>query len=234
MTILKTLNAGRALAGLTFALLWIAATCIGGMLYVIPVGAVQFILGLDRLADPQRTGELTPGMLVLGAVLCGAACGLSIGLAQWFVLRRLIKRTGLWVAATAAGYASIGLLPLVASAFQPSWLHWAQELIIFGKMHWLARVEASWPEASWPAGAVTLVMFGVVLGIAQWLVLRGRVRQAGWWIAISVGGWALAALSGLTSPMLAVLLSFLAPAVVTAAGMGWLQRGPAPAVQATM
>jgi hypothetical protein len=95
---------------------------------------------------------------------------------------------GLWVAATVVGYASIGLLPLIAGVFQSGWLDWALTLIINGKMHWLARVVAGWPNASWAPGAMTLTLFGAALGFFQWLVLRGRVYQAGWWIALSTVG----------------------------------------------
>ncbi len=223
----------RKQPGWMFLLLWYVATFAGGLLYVIPVGAVHILLGLDRLADPPRPGELSTGVLVLAAVLCGAACGSTIGLAQWLVLRRELKRIGWWVAATVAGYASIGLLPLIAAAFQPGWLEWAFTLIITGKIHWLARVEATWPAASWPAGAITLTLFGTVLGIMQWLVLRGRVRQAAWWIAISTGGWALAAvlISRMPSRFLVVTVSWDAPVVVAAVGMVWLLRRPALSIQ---
>ncbi len=37
---------------------------------------------------------------------------------------------------------------------------------------------------------------GIGLGVAQWGVLRGKVRGAGWWIPITVAGWALAGLTG--------------------------------------
>ena len=32
---------------------------------------------------------------------------------------------------------------------------------------------------------------GVAIGLAQWLVLRGRLPRAGWWILASVVGWGL-------------------------------------------
>lgn len=217
--------------GWMFWLLWIAATYVGALLYFIPVGAVQIVVGLDRLDDPQRASEIARWMLVLAAVLCGAACGSTIGLAQWLVLRREIERIGWWVAATVAGYASIGLLPLIASVFQPGWLDWAITLIINGKMHWLARVVPSWPAASWLPGAITLTLFGAVLGIVQWLVLRGHVYQAGWWIAINFGGWALAAASAASSNMLVVLTSFAVPVVVAGGGIVWLLRRSAPIIQ---
>lgn len=122
MTTLKaTLNVERKHPGWTFWLLWMAATLVGAFLYFIPIVVVQIILGLDRLDNPQRAGEITAWMRVLSAVLCGAACGSTIGLGQWFVLRREFKHMGWWVAATVAGYASIGLLPLIAGIFQPGW-----------------------------------------------------------------------------------------------------------------
>lgn len=242
MTTLKaTPDVGHIHPGWVFVLLWIVAGEIGGFLYVIPVSAVHLALGLDRLEDPQRIGEITAWMLVLAAVLCGAACGSTIGLAQWLVLRRQIRRIGLWVAATIVGYASIGLIPLIVTAIQPNWSDWAFTLIISGKMHWLARVVADWPNASWAPGAMTLTLFGAALGFFQWLVLRGRVYQAGWWIALSTVGWALAALlnimpsepgPSLTFELMIVLM--IAPAVPIAlagAGIVWLLRRSAPAVR---
>jgi hypothetical protein len=242
MTTLKaTLNVERKHPGWTFWLLWLAATFVGGLLYFIPVGAVHIVLGLDRLDDPQRAGEITAWMRVLAAVLCGAACGSTIGLGQWLVLRTQLKRAGWWVGAAIVGYASIGLWPVVANMLQPGWMDWAFTLVVNGKMHWLARVVAGWPNASWAPGAMTLTLFGAALGFFQWLVLRGRVYQAGWWIALSTVGWALAAVlnimpsepgPSLTFELMIVLM--IAPGVPVAlagAGMLWLLRHSAPAIQ---
>jgi len=94
-------------------------------------------------------------------------------------------------------------------------------------------VEPSWPAASWLPGAITLTLFGAVLGMTQWLILRGRVQEAGWWVAISTAGWALAsALS--TVPSLVVLASWDVPVMVAGAGMVWLLGRTAPAIQASM
>ncbi len=238
---MATLLVERKHPGWTFWLLWLVATFVGGILYFIPVVAVQIVLGLDRLDDPQRAGEITAWMRVLAAVLCGAACGSTIGLSQWFVLLREFKRMGWWVAATVAGYASIGLLPLIAGVFQPGWPDWAFTLIINGKMHWLARVVAGWPNASWAPGAMTLTLFGAALGFFQWLVLRGRVYQAGWWIALSTVGWALAAVLNImpSEPgpltfelMMVITIAPGVPIALAGAGMVWLLRQTIPVSQA--
>lgn len=225
---MAALSARRLHPGWTFSLLWVAATFVGGFVYVIPVVAVHLVLGLDRLEDPQGSGEITAWMLVLAAVLCSAACGSTIGLGQWLVLRRRIKGAGLWVAATIAGYASIGVLPLIVAVFRPDWLDWALKMVINGKMHWLAREQPSWPGASWGEGAITLTMFGVLLGIAQWIVLQGRVDRAGWWIALSAAGWILVAALGLLLPWEIFVSTFSVPSVVQAMGLVWLLRHPRP------
>lgn len=228
------LYAGQARPGWIFWLLWFAAAFVGAFIYFVPVGLVHILLGLDRLDDPQRAGEISTELLVFAAVLCGAACGSTIALAQWFVLWTHIKRVGLWVVATIAGYASIGLLLLIGNTLQPGWLKWGATLIISGKMHWLARVLApgdpsspGWEAASWSPGAITLLLFGAVLGIAQWLVLRGRVHQAGWWIAISAGSWALAAVLSLPIlPWAAFIFALEIPTALAGLGMVWLLRRP--------
>jgi hypothetical protein len=210
---------------LTFFLLWIIATYIGAIAYVVPVGIVQIILGLDRLENPQRAGELTTPMLILAAVFCGAACGSTIGLAQWLVLRRELKHIGSWIGATIASYASIGILPLIANTWQPGWLDWAITLIINGKMQWLARVEPlepNWANASWSAGALTLTLFGLVLGFMQWLTLRGHVHHAEWWIAISTIGWTFAAVLSSLSGVVSVFTSWNVPILVGGLGLVWL------------
>ncbi len=223
-----------------FWLLWMIASFLGAMLYFLPIVGVLFLLGLTDSGGPDFPPDFPIVMRVLAAVLCGAASGSTIALGQWLVLRTRVSRTGWWVAATIAGYAFIGLLPAVASPLRSGWMDWALTLIVNGKMHWLARVLNAWPRAAWAPGAVTLTLFGLVLGYFQWLVLRERFRQAGWWIALSTVGWALAAAlwilpsepgSTLTFDLiLTVTIAPLIPYAVAGGGIVWLLKRSAPMV----
>ena len=39
---------------------------------------------------------------------------------------------------------------------------------------------------------VALAVWGAAIGTAQWLVIRGELRRAGWWMPATSAGWALA------------------------------------------
>jgi hypothetical protein len=94
----------------------------------------------------------------------GALFGASLGIAQWLVLRRRASQPGLWVWASVAGGTVGGVLALAVGE-------------VVG--------EASGFEVAVVVGGAAL---GASLGIAQWLVLRRHLPQAGWWIlASSVG-----------------------------------------------
>src|SRR5512138_3299525 len=99
------LNLLRSRSGVVFWLLWVAASFAGGILYFLPVGIVQLASKLAGVDDLTASALPLP-VRALAAILCGAAIGLSMGLAQSRVLRRALKHTGSWIPATIAGYAS--------------------------------------------------------------------------------------------------------------------------------
>lgn len=61
---------------------------------------------------------------------------------------------------------------------------------------WIDAWSRDWPGV-WPVfAAVIWATFGLVLGLAQWLVLRPRIRRAGWWVVATALGNGLAHLLG--------------------------------------
>lgn len=181
----------------SFWLRWMLATFAGVVAYLIVVTPVMVLIA--RLLPGGPAPEVQ-SPLWLGMGLFGAA----IGLAQWFVLRRLLRHAGWWVPATMAGYGA----PYVLGLMLPG-------------------------QAMDLAGPASMFLaFGLVLGIAQWLVLRGQVTHAAWWIVISVAGWlvalaliGLAFVSGLYVEPFDMLSAFLVPVAVSGGGMAWLLHG---------
>ena len=76
-------------------------------------------------------------------------------------------------------------------------------LIAFG----VSLLICGWPLVFAAVGAVV----GVAIGTAQWLVLRGWVPLAGWWITVN-------ALGGMLGGMLAVLLTIPPVPLLCSAG----------------
>lgn len=90
--------------------------------------------------------------------------GLATGAAQWVVMRRYLPQSARWVPATLVGYALCALI--VAGA------NWAQ----------LAR-SGPWDDA------LLVGLFGTVIGLCQWWVLRRSYRQAWLWVVATAVGF---------------------------------------------
>ncbi len=210
---MATLNFDRAQPGWRFWLLWMGASIAGVIvLYGLVFSVIIYVL--SALVPMQQIQNTAPGQQWTGIVIglfSFAAIGAAIGAAQWLVLRRYVRGAGWWVLATMIGYG----VPLVAGP-----------LLSFRKPPWLA-------------GVSMFLTFGVILGILQWLTLRGRVYQAGWWVAISILGWlaayalaGVAIVSGLYVEPFDLLAAFFVPVAVAGAGIIWLLRQSALIIQA--
>lgn len=200
---MTTLPLRQTHPGLVFWVQWMLATVAGAVAYVIMLIPLMRGITLLAPAGPESVAEPPIWLqLVLRAFGMGLL-GAAIGLAQWLVLRRVLRGVGWWVPATMVGYAALNVA---------GWI-------------WLLSVE----PPPWLAGSTSFVLVGLVLGVAQWLVLRGRVERAGWWIAISVAGWTLALaltrliiLSGLYVEPMDMLSALLVPVAISGAGLVWL------------
>ncbi|NNE35205.1 MAG: VanZ family protein [Rhodothermales bacterium] len=106
-----------------------------------------------------KTLQAIPNEMLAGYV--GLVVGMVlVGALQALVLRRHIDRSIRWV------LASLGA-SVIAGA------------VIFG-------VGVVNPSLGWLGG---VSVFGTVVGLLQWLVLRHHVSRAGWWVLASTVGW---------------------------------------------
>lgn len=112
-------------------------------------------------AAAWRISFAVPGMLSIIAL--GGVMGLVLGLFQWPVLYGVLRAAWWWIVASVLGWA-VGF-PLGVFAAQQ-----------------LGLVEAGF-------GVVTGTVTGACVGLAQWLVLRRQVTQAGWWLPATIFAW---------------------------------------------
>jgi hypothetical protein len=114
--------------------------------------------------------DTTP-LVAQGAIYTIGATILALW--QWLPLRSRVDHPTTWVAATMLGFIA-------------GWSGY--RLIEFG----LYRLVG---EESIIGFILLFALIGFTVGLAQWLVLRKVLVQAGWWIMANVIGWALGTLA---------------------------------------
>jgi len=107
----------------------------------------------------------------LFGLVIGCTFGLGCAVMQWLALRRLVSAW--WIAATFAAWA----------------IFWAVNLA--GLLGFGSGILGNTVEAL-GHGAV----FGGLLGLFQWLVLRSKTPNAYWWIVTNIFGWSIGAALG--------------------------------------
>jgi len=93
---------------------------------------------------------------------------------------------------------------------------------------WFAGAFAGQLVSSILGMIIGLVVAGAVVGLAQWFGLRGRVNRAGWWIAATAAGVALAGSVGGVIVSVQILLpetDQLPYVAVATTGIEWLLIG---------
>ena len=107
-------------------------------------------------------------------------------------MRRRIRRAGWWVLASVGATAVVGV-------------------IVFG-------VGAVNTGLGWVGG---VSVYGTVVGVLQWAVLRRQVPRAGWWVLASTAGWVVGMpLGDIVGPLgLGAVYG-----AITGAAMVWLLR----------
>ena len=138
----------------------------------------------------------------------GIVIGVSLGIAQWLVLRRYIARAGWWVLASIVGLA-VGFGVCAAVLFADDFA----DDVGFAM-----------------AGAVAGTVIGASLGIAQWLVLRRHVARAGWWVlasAVGVATFETVDFAMSFDPGGAFIVGVAVYGAITGGVLVWLLRQPA-------
>ncbi|MBD1900716.1 hypothetical protein NDI44_03150 [Trichocoleus sp. DQ-A3] len=176
---------------------WLVACVVAKLLQIIVDGVAGVVASAT---GGGFTGGSTSLLLILIVFrLIGGALG---GTAQWLVLRQWLPSIRSWVLATSLGSA-IALAVINGL--------WAVTLM---------------PPASGLIGGMMPTMsvlpqflfdgiYGILLGVAQWLVLRTKVPQAGWWVLIS-GVGAIASSIGID-----VLQRFVGPMGIDVSQSAW-------------
>jgi hypothetical protein len=205
-------------AGWGFWLKWVLASTVGvvvGSIMVMVIGLLIYVLLEELIGRAETDILLEPGWLtVLFDLVIGSMLGIGVGILQWLVLQGRVSRVGWWVLASAAA----GAIQMVGD------LESYSELLSFGLLLRFTGIVA---------------LGGAVAGILQWLVLRGKVSRAGWWVLASTVGWGLSiavmrALEwGVTDDcsLVSQVVSGVVLGAITGAALVWLLRQPVPEAQ---
>jgi hypothetical protein len=155
-----------------FWLLWILLTAggfvIDRILFRNTFLAPSIVSGLEYWIGTEGA-QLLYFELATASIL-GFVDGLILGLYQWVALRGKIRRSFLWVPATAVGFA------LGVAGF------WGLVTLLVGE-----GLPPGDPSAwAFELGLLDSAITGVTLAVAQWLILRNQVRFEGLWLPVVV------------------------------------------------
>jgi hypothetical protein len=203
------MNAGNTHISGRFWAMWTLASAIG--LIVGGMVSLPIAYGLGEIVADAVNESL--GFAVAGA-LFGIFVGGGLGAGQQLVLRSRTDWSRNWALASAAATALVWAIafPLFISVGEP---------------------------ASTPSGAAIAVLFGLALGVAQWLVMRNQLPGSGRWIVISTVSLALAiglalSLDGEGRELLAFGAAGLLAGALTGLGMAWLLGASARVVSSQL
>jgi hypothetical protein len=158
-------------------------------IYWIVLNAFGWVLGrLLSTATSQVVSELCLGEknACMSAIYAAGVVGMVLGFAQWIVLRRVTWRSAMWIAATAVGL-SIGYCISYKIITRFSVLSHPVETL-----PWVLEYRLLAPLSNCTGWGMELLIHGLVLGIAQYAILREWVQHAGLWILSTAACYTLA------------------------------------------
>jgi hypothetical protein len=163
---------------------WLLATALGwtaGWAVGAPIS--------ELVARPiGATGAMLAAEMLGGAVAWGIL-GLLTGIGQWLVLRRHMSGAGWWVPASVIGWALVGSTKWIQGPLLDEFM-----IGFFGRLEEM-RLGALVPLSGMGLGLLLDGAMGLVVGLAQWFVLRRHVQRAGRWVLISAVAWGIGAIA---------------------------------------
>ncbi|ABW27015.1 hypothetical protein AM1_2000 [Acaryochloris marina MBIC11017] len=195
---------------------WLTHTMLGliggGILCLLTVPAGFLLLG-DLLIRVKFCGygQSAIGCLFFGAIFAGGlTVGFSVGLAQWFVLKRFLQRARWWILASTLGW--MGIFFTLCNLFYTPILNNGVVLQAI--------------DADALSGVAGLLGAGALMGLFQWLLMDLPLVRSWSWIALHICLALLAALAvtsglhpggGVTGASVFMVLSFPMYAVISGA-----------------
>ncbi len=172
-------GAGKSRASLWLS--WTLATtiglCAGGAILVL---ATALGWRYWETAWPSTAQSISSLVNMLMRFLAGATIGVTTGTAQWLILRTRPQTARKWVLVTVIGMAvGNSLFPFAYLATETiiSLLGLGPQVIVDLYLSFRAVIAAC-------------AVHGAILGLVQWVILRRRMRRAGWWITANAVAWA--------------------------------------------
>ncbi len=159
----------RRQVGWGFWLQWVVASTLA---FSMNATAIRF---MGRALD--ETGSFSIGIALYGSTL--AVVAFLPGFLQWVILRQWVPRAGWWVLVSGVG----SFLGFLATDLGMN--------LAIG----VAGGEDGSASVMFPGFGVSFAFAGALAGTIQWIVLRGWVPRAGWWVLISSISWAVAGLA---------------------------------------
>jgi hypothetical protein len=104
--------------------------------------------------------------MILSAGILGLIDGIILGMFQWVAVRRLVKNPFGWILGTSLGF-SLGLMTFWSIMI----------LLISGRLQ-----VGSDLDKAFGLGLIDSAITGLILGFAQYLVLRRKVQYIQWWV----------------------------------------------------
>jgi hypothetical protein len=156
-------------------------------------------------------GALEAGGLQFAATLL--LTGLFLGTAQWFVLKSSLRRSLYWIGASAVG-----------------WIIGVQIVILLGPIiNPIVALLTRWSglEVFW-LNLIQQPIRLIIVGLAQWLVLRQFGAAAIWIGSSAIGGLVQGGVSVMICAVACLVLTAAGGAILATAviyGMGWLSYG---------